>query len=207
MSRSPLPPPAAYQLAASRAAGLARNSGTRVRRSMAAAPARKPLRSASMRAAGSSPTAPVMLVRPPTQSGRSKRASQPSCWARWSRWLPAVVMATAWAAQLPPRASRRARACSMPMRGSGVPPDLLTTTTNVVLKRSPRDSRVVANPWGSTLSKRWKGSPLWGCCRARIINKGPRPEPPMPIQSTSLKGVPQGEEMDPERTWAAKPSS
>ena len=33
--------------------------------------------------------APVMLVRPPTQSGRSKRASQPSAEARSSRRLPA----------------------------------------------------------------------------------------------------------------------
>ena len=91
---------------------------------------------------GSRPTALVMLVRPPTQSNMSKRASQASCSASLSSRLPSMVTATACSRQLPPRLSRRARACSMPMRGSGVPPDLLTTTTRVWRRRSPSRSRV-----------------------------------------------------------------
>ena len=109
---------------------------------MAAAPSRKARMSAPTSTPGSRPTALVMLVRPPTQSNMSKRASQPSRLASWSRRLPSMVTATACSCQLPPRLSSRARTCSMPMRGSGVPPDLLTTTTKVWRRPSPRRSSV-----------------------------------------------------------------
>ena len=89
------------------------------------------------RAAGNKPTALVIEVRPPTQSKRSKRWSQPSAAASWSSLLSTMVMATAWEFHWPPSCSSRALACTMPMWGSGVPPDLLTTTTRLVSSLGP----------------------------------------------------------------------
>ena len=41
-----------------------------------------------------------------------------------------------------PAVTSGASACSIPSRGSGVPPDLLTTTTRVVRSRSPSSERM-----------------------------------------------------------------
>ncbi len=88
MLRRPRPSARRYQERASSAAGLVRGSGRRVTSSIPRAPSSRPSTSAPCRARGSSPTAEVTDVRPPTQSHSGKRASHPSRAASESRALP-----------------------------------------------------------------------------------------------------------------------
>ena len=79
-------------------AAFCAKSGTRVRSSMAPAPARKASMSKPCSAIGSSPTALITDVRPPIQSGIGKRASHLFVSASLSNSLPTAVTATAFLA-------------------------------------------------------------------------------------------------------------
>ena len=70
-------------------------------------------------------------VRPPTQSSIGKRLSQPSASAVLSSREPVPVTATAWGANSSPFFLKKSWATSMPLRVSGVPPDLEMTMTSV----------------------------------------------------------------------------
>ena len=68
--------------------------------------------------------------------------------------------------------------------GSGVPPDLLTTTNNVVDNLSDNSSNFSLIKNGSILSMYEKFKPTEFCCNASVINNGPNPLPPIPIHKT-----------------------
>ena len=74
----------------------------------------------------------------------------------------------------------------MAILGSGVPPDLLTTTNNVVDNFSDNSSNFSLIKKGSTLSIYEKSKPLEHFCSDSVISNGPNPLPPIPIHRTSV---------------------
>ena len=74
----------------------------------------------------------------------------------------------------------------MPLRVSGVPPDLLVTITRVLLSRSLRRMRIRSIPAGSVLSIKWIDSGGKSAANASSTNCGPSAEPPIPIESISV---------------------
>ena len=78
------------------------------------------------------------------------------------------------------------RDSSIAILGSGVPPDLLTTTNNVVVNFSDNSSNFSLIKKGSTLSIKEKFKPLEHFCSDSVISNGPKPLPPIPIHRTSV---------------------
>ena len=171
-------------------AAFCATSGTRVRSSMAAAPARNASMSEPCSAIGSSPTALITDVRPPIQSGIGKRASQPLASACLSNSLPTPVTATACLANRSPLAANFASASSIPFRVSFVPPDFETTITSVCESSSPILSNTRSKPSGSVLSKKKMSIGSSGEPSAVDTNCGPSADPPIPMCSTCLKRIP-----------------
>src|ERR1041385_7139671 len=102
---------------------------TRVHSSIAAAPASRLSIFNPCSAAGSSPTALMTEVRPPTQSHIGNRPSQPFLSAYLSNSLRDPVTATACLLKSNPRSLNFVSVSNIPLRVSFVPPDLETTIT------------------------------------------------------------------------------
>ena len=149
---------------------------------MSAAPRNRLSMSTPCRAAGSRPTTEVSDVRPPTQSSMGKRATQPSDAATPSNLEPTPVTATACLAKEYPCCAKYACALTMPLRVSGVPPDLEMTTTRVSASGSCSSTRSM--PSGSVLSRKRMAKPLPGSASA--TSSGPKAEPPMPMTKQVL---------------------
>ena len=139
-------------------------------------------------------------VRPPTQSSIGKRLSQPSASAVLSSLEPTPVTATAWGANSSPFFLKKSWATSMPLRVSGVPPDLEMTTTSV--SSSGRDSSTLYMPSGSVLSRKNMSSPAAGMASA--TSSGPRAEPPMPMTRAAEYCSARGGVILPSRTSRPK---
>ena len=77
-------------------------------------------------------------------------------------------------------------ACSIPIKGSGVPPDLLTTTNKVDSILGRMEFNLWEIPSGSTLSRKCRFNPIDSLLNDSLISNGPKPLPPIPIQKTSV---------------------
>ncbi len=166
-------------------------SAWRVSSSQAAAPANSWSMSMPCRAAGSSPTVAVSLVRPPIQSHMGNRFSHPSSSAILSSLLPSPVIATACLEKSNPATSKAALASSIPFRVSLVPPDLDITITSVLFRLFLIFSRSISLPSGSVLSKNTNLSLfVLGFPKAWPTNCGPKADPPMPMRRRFSKFPP-----------------
>lgn len=85
---------------------------------------------------------------------------------------------------------------------------LETTTTRVVSGERPLSAR--ATSIGSTLARKrsWRpeasSAASWSVRRAVCTNSGPRKDPPMPITTTDVSGLPVAPFHSPERTFSEK---
>ena len=100
-----------------------------------------------------------MLVLPPTQSGRLKISSQFSLLAFLYNSLSVIVIAIELEHQSISLSSIFFLIISMAILGSGVPPDLLTTTNRVLDKLSSISINFSLIKKGSTLSINEKFKP------------------------------------------------
>ena len=158
--------------------------GIRVNSSIIAAPLINSETSRLIRAKGSRPTELVILVLPPTQSGRLNIFNQFSNCAFLYNWLSFIVIAIAFEFQSKFLFSTCFLIIFIAIFGSGVPPDLLTTTNNVVANLSDNSSNFSLIKNGSILSMYEKFNPQEFSCNASVINNGPKPLPPIPIHKT-----------------------
>ena len=185
-------------------AAFFRMSSVRVLASIAAAPSRNSTTSSPCSAIGTSPTALITEVRPPTQSHIGNRSSHPSATATLSRSLPSPVTATKFFANGMPDFLKAACAASMPLRDSLVPPDLEMTTTSVRPRLPPIWARTFSMPSGSVLSKKCGRIGFSGVQSASATSCGPSADPPMPTTRRSVNFSPVAERIFPAWTAAAK---
>ena len=192
MSFSPLPLVAWCHMRASRAAGFLVVLVARVAMSILPAPSRNSSILIPCSAMGTRPTVAMSDVRPPTQSHMGKRLSQPPSTATLSSFDPSPVMATACLAKSRFLSRKACWVSIMPLRGSGVEPDLEMTSTSVDLSFEPRWSRTRRMPSGSVLSRKCILSLSRRTPSASATSSGPRADPPMPMESTSVKRAAEG---------------
>jgi len=101
--------------------------------------------------------------------------------------LPAPVTATACLPNVSPAFLYADSVSSMPLRVSGVPPDLETTSTSVLLSLPFKPRSVRAMPSGSVLSRKWTRISSLLVPKQSATSCGPSAEPPMPTSSRSVK--------------------
>ena len=157
-------------------------------------------------APGSRPTVDVIDVRPPTQSHIGMIAAQRSASALRCSSEPDMVTATARGGNASPCCLQARSTSSMPLRVSGVPPDLLMTTTSASCSEPTRSS-CRSMPSGSVLSSTCSaiGAPTPPNTSASSI--GPSALPPMPTSTTLVNAPPSGGAMRPACTPWAKAST
>ena len=157
-------------------------------------------------APGSRPTVDVIEVRPPTQSHIGITAAQRSASALRHSSEPAMVTATARGANARPCCLQARSTSSMPLRVSGVPPDLLITTTSASCSEPTRSS-CRSMPSGSVLSSTCSAIGAPGPPNTSASSIGPSALPPMPTSTTLVKAPPSGGAMRPECTPCANAST
>ena len=178
--------------------------------SIAQAPSRKraAVSKPYCRARGRMPTAEVTEYRPPTQSQKANAFAGSMPNSRTSLRLVETATMCFSTASAPSSAVSQVRTVRALSMVSTVVNVLDTTTTRVSAGSSPDSAR--ATSIGSTFARKRRLRPAawaadsWSVRRAVCTKRGPRKEPPMPMATTEVRGLPVAPTHAPDRTRPEK---